>query len=194
MTRLLLARHGETDWNRAGRYQGQASVPLNGTGRAQAARLADVLEHIAYDALYSSDLPRALQTAQIIDAQATRTDARLREPYYGQFEGLTYDEMAALAPAVYHKWQRDRSTPPPGGEPIPDIVERAASFLRDMRAWHPAQTVLVISHGELLQVLLCTALDRPIADFRQFPLHNATLTELHLTGDTADLVRLNATP
>jgi probable phosphoglycerate mutase len=101
LTRVIAVRHGETEWNVATRIQGQLDIGLNETGREQARRVARALAGEALDAVYASDLQRAVDTAQAIAAQAglaVQTDAALRERGFGEFEGLTWAEVEQLHP------------------------------------------------------------------------------------------------
>jgi 2,3-bisphosphoglycerate-dependent phosphoglycerate mutase len=192
--RLLLVRHGATDWNEAGRYQGQADVPLNATGHQQARRLGAALADVPLTALYTSDLPRTYQTAQAIAAHHALTpqpDARLREPHYGQFQGLTYAQMQALNAAAFRAWYPYRHRPPPGGEPVTAVVARINAFLTDITRQPPGATVAAVSHGELLQTLLCVGLGRPLADYRTFEMGNASVSEVAITQAGVTLVRVN---
>src|SRR5437764_2409246 len=122
VTTLLLARHGETDWNRARRWQGHADRPLTERGRAQAAELAERLADIALDAVYSSDLRRARETAEAV-AQAQGVDlvqlAELREVSVGSWEGLTREEAATRFPEGFRRWLAGGT----GGEDVESSAE-----------------------------------------------------------------------
>ncbi len=190
----MLVRHGETDWNVAGRYQGQADVPLNAVGQRQAVQLGAALADEPVAALYTSDLPRTFQTATKIASHhdvALQTDARLREPHYGQFQGLTYAQMQALDEAAFHAWYPYRQQPPPGGEPVTQVVGRINGFLADVQQRHPHQTVIAVSHGELLQTLLCVCLGKPLTAYRTFEMGNASVSGVLLKREGATLIRLN---
>jgi broad specificity phosphatase PhoE len=136
LTTLLLVRHGETDWNAERRWQGHADVPLNERGRTQAHALAEQLSDAAIDAIYSSDLSRARDTAEIVGAQigiAVLVDGDLREIDVGPIEGLTAEEASA-----FDGWQ---------GEPKDAHAERVLEALRRIAERHPDERVLVVTHG-----------------------------------------------
>jgi probable phosphoglycerate mutase len=143
VTELLLARHGETDWNRDLRVQGHADVPLNELGREQARDLAERLEDVALDAIYSSDLVRARETAEAV-ARAkglpVRVDPQLRETDFGSWEGLTREEIAERFP--------DRARP--DGETYEQVRERMLAAINRIAAEHAGGTVLIVSHGGAL--------------------------------------------
>jgi len=110
--RLYLARHGETDWNAAQRFQGWSDIPLNEVGRKQAAALADRLSVQYFDVVYCSDLQRAIETAKMIvklsDCKPNlHSDPRLREVHFGDWEGLTYDAIKEKYPEVLTAWEND---------------------------------------------------------------------------------------
>jgi 2,3-bisphosphoglycerate-dependent phosphoglycerate mutase len=193
MLTLWIARHGETDWNRAGRYQGQRDIPLNATGREQAHALAARLTKEPIAVVYTSDLSRCSETARIIGKTPLTPDARLREPDYGDFTGLTYDEMRAIAPDIYDGWQSDRSIAPPRGEAAELTIARGRTFLTDVQQNHSGRTVLVVTHGEFLALLLCDLLNIPLARWRQYATDNASLTTLALHNNRAELIRFNST-
>lgn len=152
---LSLARHGRTDWNDAGRWQGSVDIPLNEVGRAQAALLA---ESLAVDAIFSSDLQRASETARIVSAALSvpilALDPDLRERGYGVFEGLTSEECAARYPDVWHARKYDRNTVPPGGEPHLDVVARMERAMQRVVATMRGGRALVIGHGSSLRMFL----------------------------------------
>jgi probable phosphoglycerate mutase len=149
-TRLILIRHGETDWNVEGRYQGQADPPLNQQGLAQAHQLTQKLQSAGLDMLYSSPLRRALETAQIL-AEALNiplhTDSRLMEIHQGEWQTLLYTEIAARYPEVFHRWQTEPWTVTiPGGENIAQVQKRVYAAVDEILARHDGQCVGVVAH------------------------------------------------
>lgn len=159
-TRALLIRHGETDWNAAGRWQGNAPVPLNHVGQTQARALAAYLaaQSQRIDAIYSSPLPRARQSAQAIaDALAlpVRTDNRLREVDTGDWQGLSRAEVEAWDSERYAAYQADwYNVPIPNGESRRQCQARARAAFDDIIARHPGCTIGIVSHGGTLGMLL----------------------------------------
>jgi broad specificity phosphatase PhoE len=151
-TRLLLLRHGQTDWNAAQRFQGQADVPLNDAGRRQAEAAGAALAATEVDAVYASPLSRALDTARIVrPGTEVRTDPRLMEIDVGSWSGLTWDEVKASMPdyeSMYANGVDFRRSPE--GETLADVVARGVPAVLDIVATHPDRTVLVVSHGLLL--------------------------------------------
>jgi broad specificity phosphatase PhoE len=158
MTRLVLIRHGETDWNRQGRWQGQADVPLNAVGLAQAARLAEVLAGgvMRLDAIYSSDLQRACQTAEALAVAfglPVHLDPRLREIHQGEWQGLLVSEIEARYQRLFHlRLQDPWSVAPPGGETAAAVRRRVAQALSEIAARRPNQTVAIVAHGFVVAV------------------------------------------
>ena len=160
-TRILLVRHGETDWNAAGRWQGHAPVPLNATGLRQSAALGRYLaaQRIwSIAAVYSSDLPRAMQTARAIaDALglAVRSDERWREKDLGHWQGLTREEVERWDGERYARYRANwPHAPIPGGESPLELTARARAALDAIAARHHGQTVVVVSHGGTISALL----------------------------------------
>lgn len=147
MTTFLFVRHGETDWNRQGRFQGSRDIPLNDDGRHQARRLAEAWDQ-GGDVLLSSPLSRARETAEILAARLglplRNTDDRLSERHYGEAEGLSLDERRARFPDGVI----------PGVEPPEAIQARARSFLDSATAEHPGRCIVVVSHGGFINVVL----------------------------------------
>jgi glucosyl-3-phosphoglycerate phosphatase len=163
---LVVVRHGETDWNAEERAQGHADVPLNAVGHAQADVVAPVLAELDPSRLWSSDLTRALQTAEHI-AGATglpvEPDARLREYDVGRRSGLTRVEFAATFPREYAAWlANDSSHLVPGEESSAQVHARVVPALRDcLAALSWGQTGIVVMHGACLKVGLMGMLDWP---------------------------------
>jgi broad specificity phosphatase PhoE len=151
MATLLLARHGETDWNAATRRQGFTGPGLNARGRQQAEELADRLSGTALTAVYSSDAGRAVQTA---DAVASRRglvvsqDDRLREINFGEWEGLTRTEVDARYSGAWSKWSACKLARPPGGESDLEVAERVIEALFEIGGRHgPDEQLLIVTSG-----------------------------------------------
>lgn len=149
MTHLVLIRHGQTDWNLAGRIQGRSDIPLNDAGRAQAREAGRRLAAERWDAIVSSPLSRAMETAQIIGAEVGIADVTpipaLMERHYGTAEGMTGAEMDAL----HLEGQEVR-----GRETRGDVVRRVRPALIELAEVHPAQSILVVSHGGVIGSLV----------------------------------------
>jgi broad specificity phosphatase PhoE len=156
VTTLLLARHGETDWNREGRLQGHADQPLNDVGREQARALARSLTGEALAAIYSSDLLRALETAEIVAAVLglpVVTVPELREADVGEFEGLTQAEIDTKFPDRAERVAR-LGYAFATGEGHPAVTTRLLQALTRIAVEHEGETVLVVSHGGAIRVVL----------------------------------------
>ena len=161
MSRIYLARHGETEWNALGRLQGHTDVPLNEVGRTQASELATRLANEGIQGVTTSDLRRARETGAII-AEALGVvdplvDRELRERRFGIFEGLTREECATQHPAAWKAWV-EQTDPPEGAEPVRDAITRMMRAIA--RASERASTgpLLVVSHGGLMRLWLQDAL------------------------------------
>ncbi len=152
---LYLARHGETEWNRIGRWQGATDIPLSDVGRAQARLLADRLRDRQIVRVHASQLSRALETAQIIAARlgvpVPTADPRLRERGYGAFEGLTREECAERFPGAWEQYLADRRAVPPGAEPQAEVTERLTAAMTEIATPTGGEAesgaILVVSHG-----------------------------------------------
>jgi broad specificity phosphatase PhoE len=167
MTRFCLVRHGQTAWNLEGRYQGQSDIPLNAAGLEQARELARTLQNVRFDAVYSSDLVRALETANTIialqDHLQVHVDPRLREINQGEWEGVQIEEIRAQ---YAHLWQVRQVDPvnlrPPGGETVGEVFQRMHSALDEIAGLYLGGNVLVVSHGLALATILCFIQGFPI--------------------------------
>ncbi|MFY1687297.1 histidine phosphatase family protein [Plantactinospora sp. WMMB782] len=150
MTRLIVWRHGNTDWNAANRVQGQTDVPLNDLGREQAAAAAPLLAALRPDAIVASDLRRAADTAAALAALTglpVRTDARLRERFYGLWQGLLMTEVAQRFPAEYARWRTGDPDPGSEVESLDDLGKRVGTALQDAADAVPGGTIVVATHG-----------------------------------------------
>jgi broad specificity phosphatase PhoE len=160
---LYLVRHGETDWNSAGRWQGHTDIALNERGREQARRVAIVLRGTALAGIVSSDLVRARETAQIIAQQLgmelAYVDPTLRERAFGPFEGLTREECARLHAQAWRAWRQDQVAPP-GAEDRPTLAARVAIGLRRAAEEVAREDAgaLVVTHGGALRAAVRNAL------------------------------------
>ncbi|MHA6512107.1 histidine phosphatase family protein [Tessaracoccus sp. Z1128] len=155
-TRLLVLRHGQTDWNAQQRFQGLADVPLNDVGRRQAEDARAALADVRFDAVYASPLSRAVDTATLVrPGEPVRTDPRLMEIDVGSWAGLTWDEVKASMPDYESKYANGvdfrRS---PEGETLADVVARGLPAFEEIAGAHAGGTVLVVSHGLLLNRII----------------------------------------
>ena len=163
-----LVRHGETQWNAEQRVQGQTDVPLNETGREQAALTGKRLARVRFRAIYSSDMSRARETAEIIAAASASAppdvvlDARLREVAFGELEGMTWAEIEARGSGLHVRQdQRDLDYRPEGGESYRELLGRLGDFAAALEERHPADDVLVVGHGAALRALVVRLLRLP---------------------------------
>jgi probable phosphoglycerate mutase len=157
---LFLARHGETEWNRAGRWQGKTDIPLSDVGRAQARALGALLSGRGIVDVHASDLQRASETARIVAGvlgiAALTVDARLRERGFGCFEGFTREECAERHPEAWARYLADRRSTPPGAEPQPEVAARIIAAMTDIARARSAdgEATLVISHGGAIRTFI----------------------------------------
>jgi probable phosphoglycerate mutase len=178
MTEIWLVRHGQTDWNLEGRFQGQLDVPLNEVGMDQVRLLADKLAGKSFDALYASDLMRARQTAEILASRVNlpiKFDRRLREISQGEVEGLLLSEIKAK----HAEFLDERATDPvnarmPGGETVGEVAVRFKEAIDEIANNHQGETVLVASHGLAIGTILCLAYGYPLNSVYSHIQENAT--------------------
>jgi broad specificity phosphatase PhoE len=156
VTTLILARHGETDWNRENRFQGHADPPLNELGREQSAELAEALVGEGITRVYTSPLRRAAETAQIVGRrlgmEAAPVEA-LREIDVGSWSGLTREEVAARFPEAYARWLERAPLGFDDGETYAELAARVLPAVHELAERHPAETLLVVTHGGPSRVL-----------------------------------------
>lgn len=194
MTTILLARHGETDWNRERRWQGRADRPLNDTGRTQARQLAEVLASReidadrAIDAVYASDLLRARETAEIVAARLrlpVGLDPELREVDVGDWAGRLASEIERDDPEGYRRWQEGRQGWR-GGESYDELGERMVAAVLRIAARHPAETILLVTHGGSIRACRAAAARLTYAESRPAGIvaaANCELVELRIVDD-----------
>jgi broad specificity phosphatase PhoE len=194
--RLILVRHGETPWNVTLQYQGQGNVPLNERGREQARRAATRLTRYEVTALYSSDVVRAWETAELIGATlglTPRSLPELREIDVGQWEGYTPEELYRRFPDHMAEYRRDPArTVRLGGESYAQLQTRALVALKQLEESHQIGDVIAaISHGGTIRALLCHVIGLDLGNFGRMWLDNGSLTELRLGRNGWRLMRLN---
>lgn len=191
-TRILAIRHGQTAWNADGRIQGQLDIGLDATGRAQAQALAQALDGEPIDALYSSDLSRARQTAAPLARRAglvLRVDAGLRERGFGEFEGLSFAEVSERWPAQAERWRkRDPAFGPTGGEVLSDFRDRVIEVMDRLARAHPGRQIAVVTHGGVLDQLYRAATRLALDAPRAWPVANAAINRLLYADQGLSLV------
>ena len=169
MTTLYLARHGESDWNVERRWQGNADRPLTDLGRRQAGQLAERLASTPLDAVYSSDLLRARETAAAVARRQgleVRTLAALREVDVGSWSGLTREEVEERFPAAFATW-REGGHGWVDGEAYEDMAGRVVTAVLEIAGSHPGGSVLVVAHGGPIRALHAVALGLDISEHRR---------------------------
>jgi len=187
---LILLRHGETDWNRERRLMGAADVPLNDTGRLQCTRVGEVLAGFGIDRIRTSPLARALESSRIVaDAIGApiESDERLVEVRFGDWQGRTYDEIAA--DPQYRRYIDDPvSQAAPGGETVVDVQKRA---LAGLQGACPGERILFVTHGDLIRTILCQFLSVPLAEFRRLRIDNCGLSAVAVADGRSEVKFVN---
>lgn len=187
MLRLILVRHGATDWNVERRCQGTSDVPLSESGLVQADAVAAALADARVDAIFSSDLARARVTAERIAAvHDVNVDLRrgLRELHYGDLEGLTVAEAADRYPDVMELWRQAPADLrlPGSSETLGDMRERAWRVVDEAHDTYPNGQVVVVSHNGPIRAMLTRALDMPVSALHRFRVEPASVTRLQIGG------------
>jgi broad specificity phosphatase PhoE len=193
---ILLTRHGQTDWNKAGRWQGHADIPLNETGQQQAAALCQRLQSWPIDTIYTSDLQRCVQTATPLANTLGLEPIKAsiwRERDVGDFSGMTGAQAREQYPDVWDKATRGM-VDPPNGEPFTEVLSRAWQAYETVAEDHSEGTVMVVTHGGLLHALLgqIMGIDRTV--YGRFSMRGNTGLSVIEVNDRGPVVtRLNDT-
>ena len=187
--RIIAIRHGETAWNALGRIQGHTDIGLNDNGHAQAQQVAQALGGEALDAIYSSDLQRAWQTAQAIAAVTAaplHAEPGLRERCFGSFEGSSFAQIAHQQPQAAELWRkRDvQFAPPDGGESLLQLQERIAAAVQRVAAAHIGGHIALVAHGGVLDMLYRLATRQHLQAPRTWQLPNAAINRLLWTPES----------
>lgn len=191
MTKMVLVRHGQTDWNIEGKWQGHSDIPLNMTGVEQAAQAAESLKNENIDQIYSSDLSRALETARTINQHHSKPivlDERLREQNLGRWEGLFHKDIHKIFPEEWEAFRKDPGgTQIDGGESVGQLSDRVCEVFTEIAEKHANESVLVVAHGLALAVFLCHIQGKPLEEAYKLIVENAKPVFLEWNGET-DLV------
>lgn len=205
-TSILLIRHGETAWNAVRRLQGHIDIPLNQEGQRQAEALGRALAAEPLHAVISSDLQRALQTAQAVAGPQRKVhqDVQLRERCYGVFEGMLYADIERSYPAEFAAWQaRDIDAVMPAGERVAEsfrqFFQRSLDGIAGWAGRHPGRTIAIVAHGGVLECAYRAATGMTLDSPRDFQVKNASINRftfadgklaLQSWGETAHLEQL----
>jgi broad specificity phosphatase PhoE len=193
MLRILLARHGETDWNRERRVLGWSKITLNENGIRQARQLAGWLSAFKIGRVYSSPLPRTFQTAEILCSGLgvePVADPHFTEANIGDWEGHYWKDLAG-DPIRLQYYDNPETARPPGGETSSEVRARAVSGIEAIRRIAPDGTILIVTHADLVRCVLSHYLDIDFKTVRKFWIDHAALSSLSLDGDGATLHFLN---
>ena len=192
ITRITAIRHGETAWNVDTRIQGQLDIGLNAKGRWQAERAGAALAGDDIDAVYSSDLWRAYDTALSVakpHGRTVQTDETLRERGFGEFEGKTFAEIEAAMPEQAMQWRkRVPDFAPPGGESLLQLRARVMQCIQMLAEQNVGKHIVIVSHGGVMDVLYRAATGLDIQAARTWDLHNAAINRLLWNGEHLSLV------
>ena len=184
MTQLILIRHGETDWNVEGRWQGQADVPLNENGLKQAEQIAQLLSNRKIQAIYTSDSTRTRRTAEVLGrviGLRVYIDIRLREIHQGEWQGLLITEIKERYSEEFRSRRANPLTiAPPGGETTKQVQERALSFIKDISDHYPNEAVAIVSHGFTIAVIVAHLKRIPFEKVWNLVPKNGDLIELDI--------------
>ncbi|MDE0343323.1 MAG: histidine phosphatase family protein [Deltaproteobacteria bacterium] len=191
---IFLLRHGETRWNHEGRCQGSSDIELNETGQRQASEVAAHLSRRHIDAVYSSDLRRARETAEIVGGPhevAVRVEPDLRELDHGEMEGLTFVEVRERFGGLIEQWRtRPVGVELPGGERLLDVDRRVWSALNRIVEGHDdGDTIVVVSHSFPILSALCRISGTPLDQYRTFHLKPCELSHVSFTRSDGWAIR-----
>ena len=193
--RLILVRHGETAWNKEGRFQGESLVGLNQRGLTQARQVARALASMKPAALYSSPLPRTLMTAQEISNELSIPVVALegiKEINLGDLEGITGQEMRKDHAEVWNAWRKEPSQVVfPGGESIEQLQERAWRAIEDIERSHREEKVVAVSHNFAIRAILCRFLGLPLSRFHMLRVDLGSISILQTRSGARHVVTIN---
>lgn len=197
LTRFVLVRHGETNWNREGRYQGQIDTPLSAFGLEQGRKVAAALKEVPIDICYASPLSRSYDTAAMCAEPHNLSiikDERLLEINHGEWEGLLSAEVQERYPQLAAQWRQTVvGVQMPGGENMEDVRARSMEAFREYAAKHEGQTVLVVAHDAVNKAIICDILDIGLSKFWQVKQDNTCINVFEYQDGKWRLVLMNST-
>lgn len=194
--RILLVRHGKTEWNGLSRFQGKTDVPLDEEGRSQARSLAMRLGQLSpFPAVFSSSLSRAEETARIIVSGRSGTDVSIHEGVsemsFGAWEGHSMHEIESRDPESFRKWKESPfEFLPPGAEPFPSLESRVRRALGEVSS-AGQELILVVTHGGIVRAALAILLSLPLASVWRMKISNCSVTGIDVGKRGASLAFLN---
>lgn len=190
---LYLVRHGETDWNKEGRYYGHSNVPLSEKGLLQAKELGAFMKQISFDKVISSPLCRAVDTARELTEHPLCTDSRLMEQNFGLFEGKTYKELLEEFPKELQDWNENHeSYCLPEGESFLQVRERVDSFLDDLKK--EKGKILIVAHKGTFGHMVASMMGLPASGYWNFVFEQGTYSKIDLQDGFAILRTMNRMP
>jgi glutamate-1-semialdehyde 2,1-aminomutase len=194
MTEIIIIRHGETEWNKTGRFQGHSDVPLSAEGRAQAEALGRNLAVDHVDAIYASDLTRAMETAAPLAARfglPVISDPQLRELNFGAWEGRNFNDVNAENPNAMKNFYTDpEQADIPESEPFPEFQRRIAGRVREIVAQERGKRIVIVSHGASIRILLADLLSMPIRSIWHLSQLNTAVNKIRFEDDGFAVVTL----
>ena len=194
MTEIIIIRHGETEWNKTGRFQGHSDVPLSAEGRAQAAMLGENLAVDHVDMIYASDLTRAMETAAPLAARfglPVISDPQLRELNFGAWEGRNFNDVNAENPNAMKNFYTDpEQADIPESEPFPEFQRRIAGRVREIVAQERGKRIVIVSHGASIRILLADLLSMPIRSIWHLSQLNTAVNKIRFEDDGFAVVTL----
>lgn len=199
MVRIILIRHGETQWNIEGRYQGQEDTHLSEFGLKQGHLVAEGLKDIPIDIAISSPLERSYMTCTFcadLHGIPVKKDKRLLEINHGAWEGCLADEIEAKYPEKFHQWHSQPqlvTMPGPGGESLDDVCRRARAAFDDYAAAYDGKTVLVAAHDAVNKAIICNVMGLDMSHFWQIKQDNTCINVLECQDNQWRIVLLNST-
>ncbi len=199
MARIIIVRHGETEWNRQMRVQGgRSDIPLNDRGRVQAENVRDALKTEKLAAIYSSPMLRAFETARIIGTihnLKIKTLAKLSEIDAGDYEGIPIAQLSKrFSQTITELGEGDELPRTPGGESLNDVQERAWQVVSSIAAAHSGETVLVVTHYFVILSVICKVLELPLVNVSRFYMTNASISSINMNGSVPRLETFNSSP
>jgi len=197
-TVLWLLRHPEPEASARGRCYGSLDLALSPEGIRQARSVADGLAQKTFAAIYTSPRQRCSQAARILGAGCTcavEIVPALRELDFGEFEGRTYDEIAAMYPDLYQQWmEHPTETRFPGGESFPEMRTRVIAATRDLRSRHAGQSIALVTHGGVIRIILADALGMEAANIFRIGQRYSAINAVRYFGETPIIELVNAEP